>query len=66
LRSRAPAQWFSIGKGIGNYMVYGDFTDQTGDPKTYLFPAGRILGRDPAKVEAVDHQKITESVAHSY
>ena len=62
----AYKQWFSIGKGIGNYMVYGDFTDQTGDPKTYLFPAGRILGRDLGKVEAVDHQKITESVAHSY
>jgi len=62
----AYKEWFSTGKGIGNYMVYGDFTDQTGDARTNVFPAGRILGRDLAKIETLDHQKISETVAHSY
>ncbi len=62
----AYREWFQIGKGIGNYLVYGDFRDQTGDAKTFLFPGGRILNRDLSKVEPVDQANISETVAHSY
>jgi len=60
------SDWFEQGKGIGNYLVYGDFADASGSPDTFLFPAGRILGRDLGKVEPVDQGLITESVAHSW
>lgn len=62
----AYKEWFSIGGGVGNYMVYGDFGDQTGDARTNIFPAGRILNRNLGKVEPLDHEKISETVAHSY
>ncbi len=59
-------EWASIGKGIGNYLVYGDFSDATGAESTFLFPRGRIVGRDLSKVQPVDQTKIAEAVAHSW
>ena len=59
-------EWAEIGTGIGNYMTYGDFTDSTGAESSFIFPRGRILGRDLSKVAAVDHAKIAETVAHSW
>ncbi|MGD9933214.1 MAG: nickel-dependent hydrogenase large subunit [Dehalococcoidia bacterium] len=58
--------WASIGKGIGNYLVYGDFPDATGAESSYVFPAGRIVGRDLSKVLPVDQAQIAETVAHSW
>ncbi len=59
-------EWASIGQGIGNYLVYGDFADSSGDESTFLFPRGRIVGRNLSKVKPVDQQKIAEMVAHSW
>ena len=59
--------WAGIGAGIGNYMAYGDFPeDETGDPRGFYFPRGRILNRDLATVHAVDHTGVAESVVHSW
>ncbi len=59
--------WAGIGKGIGNYMSYGEFAeDDSGQPSAFYLPRGRIMGRDLAKVETVDQTGVAETVAHSY
>jgi Ni,Fe-hydrogenase I large subunit len=59
--------WAAIGKGIGNYMSYGDFPeDDSGLPSAFYLPRGRIMGRDLGKVETVDQSGVAETVDHSY
>jgi [NiFe] hydrogenase large subunit/hydrogenase large subunit len=59
--------WAGIGAGIGNYLAYGDFPeDDSGDPKAFYLPRGRILGRDLSTVHPVDHTGVAETVAHSW
>jgi len=56
-------EWAGIGEGVGNYMSYGDWPDANGVP---WLPAGAILGKDLSTVHPVDHQDVTEYVAHSW
>ena len=59
--------WAAIGKGIGNYMSYGEFAeDDSGLPSAFYLPRGRIMGRDLSKIESVDQGAVSETVAHSY
>jgi Ni,Fe-hydrogenase I large subunit len=59
--------WAALGRGIGNYMSYGEFPqDDSGQPSAFYLPRGRIMGRDLSKVEPVDHTQVAETVAHSY
>ncbi len=61
--------WGAIGKGIGNYMSYGDFpTNGYNDPSNFKFPQGVILNRDLSKVYDVDHRNgdIEEFVNNSW
>ncbi|HYM83743.1 MAG TPA: nickel-dependent hydrogenase large subunit [Candidatus Dormibacteraeota bacterium] len=58
--------WAAIGKGIGNYMSYGEFPEANGADPRYYLPRGRIMNRDLSKVELVDEKDIAETVAHSY
>jgi hydrogenase large subunit len=59
-------EWASIGSGVGNYMVYGDYPeDDTANPRLWL-PSGVIRARNLAKVETFDPRQITEQVAHSW
>ncbi len=61
--------WGAIGKGIGNYMSYGDFpTNGYGDPSNFKFPQGVILNRDLSTVHDVDHRNgdIEEFVNNSW
>ena len=59
--------WAGLGKGIGNYMAYGDFPDTVGgEVDGFYFPRGRIMNRDLSRVEPVDQQLIAETVAHSW
>ena len=61
--------WGGIGKGIGNYMSYGDFpTNGYGDPSNFKFAQGVILNRDLSKVHDVDHRNgdIEEFVNNSW
>ena len=58
--------WASIGSGVGNYMVYGEYPeDDSANPQLFL-PGGIIHGRDLSKIVPVDHAKITEQIAHSW
>ena len=61
--------WGGIGKGIGNYMSYGDFpTNGYADQSSFKFPQGVILNRDLSKVYDVDHRNgdIEEFVNNSW
>ncbi|MFY9780190.1 MAG: nickel-dependent hydrogenase large subunit [Candidatus Baltobacteraceae bacterium] len=58
--------WASIGRGVGNYMSYGEFPEDD-DLKPALFvPAGIIRGRDLAHVEPLDQAHISEYITHSW
>jgi hydrogenase large subunit len=60
-------EWFGYGKGIGNYMAYGDYTlGSIKDPAGFMFPRGMILAQDLAKVLPVDPQQVSEFVTHSW
>jgi Ni,Fe-hydrogenase I large subunit len=59
--------WAAIGKGIGNYMSYGEFPlDNSGQPSAFYLPRGRIMNRDLSKIEPVDQLDVAETVAHSW
>ncbi|WKK65622.1 nickel-dependent hydrogenase large subunit [Lutimonas zeaxanthinifaciens] len=61
--------WGGIGKGVGNYLSYGDFpVNGYGDPSNFKFPQGVILNRDLSKVYDVDHRNgdIEEFVNNSW
>ncbi len=58
--------WASIGAGVGNYLSYGEYPeDDNPNPRLYL-PGGFILNRDITKVQAVEPDKISEYVKHSW
>ena len=53
--------WGGIGKGIGNYMSYGDFpTNGYADLSSFKFQQGIILNNDLSKVHDVDHRSTEE------
>ena len=62
--------WGAQGEGVGNFMCYGDFPeDGIGDPATFLFPRGAILGRDLSTIHEIDldaMDEVKEYVAHSW
>jgi Ni,Fe-hydrogenase I large subunit len=59
--------WASIGKGIGNYLAYGDFPqDDSGNPEGFYLPRGIILNQDLSKVEPVVQSSVAETVSHSW
>ncbi len=57
-----------IGRGLGNYMAYGDFRmdDNPWYKGKTLFPNGLVLNMDLSKVYDVDQSKVTEDVTHSW
>ncbi|HSF14942.1 MAG TPA: nickel-dependent hydrogenase large subunit [Vicinamibacteria bacterium] len=60
-------EWASHGKGVGNYMSYGDFpTTAALDPAQLFLPRGIIFDTDLSAVQPLDMQRIREYVAHSY
>jgi hydrogenase large subunit len=57
--------WGAIGRGFGNYMVYGDFpTKGYNDPSGFKFPSGVIRNRDLTSIEDIDHRDSTEIVEY--
>jgi [NiFe] hydrogenase large subunit/hydrogenase large subunit len=59
--------WAAIGAGVGNYMSYGEFQkDNTSNTTNCWLPAGFIKNKDLSKVLPVDHNKVTEDVAHAW
>jgi Ni,Fe-hydrogenase I large subunit len=62
----AYKDWAAHGKGVGNYLAYGEYPeDDSQKPSLFLRP-GVIRGRDLSKVEPFDPAKVTEYVAHSW
>jgi Ni,Fe-hydrogenase I large subunit len=58
--------WAGHGKGVGNYLVYGEYPEDDANPPKLFLPAGVIRGGDLSKVEPFDPEKITEFVKHSW
>jgi hydrogenase large subunit len=59
--------WAGYGSGVGNYLAYGEFPNDTVSNTANLWlPRGIIKNRDLSKVHPVDHLKITEYVTHSW
>jgi hydrogenase large subunit len=58
--------WASVGAGVGNYLVYGDYPESAGENPELFLPAGVIRGRDLSNIDPFDQRKITEQVAHSW
>ncbi|GAB4390133.1 MAG: nickel-dependent hydrogenase large subunit [Thermodesulfovibrionales bacterium] len=60
-------EWAGYGEGVGNYLAYGVFQQDTVSNTDNLWlPRGIILGKDLSKVHPVDHEKIAEYVTHSW
>jgi hydrogenase large subunit len=58
--------WASHGRGVGNYLVYGEYPLTDGKNAPLFLPGGVIRDRNLTKVERVDTKKITEQVKHSW
>ncbi|MFN8062989.1 MAG: nickel-dependent hydrogenase large subunit [Vicinamibacterales bacterium] len=62
--------WGGIGGGLSNYMAYGDLpTNGYGDPSSFKFPRGVILGRnlnEVLPVDPTDPMEVQEYVTHSW
>ena len=58
------------GGGLGNYLSYGDFPEQSvHDASSLLWPRGVILGKDLSTIHDVDPRdmnQVTEEVSHSW
>ncbi len=57
-----------VGRGLGNYMAYGDFRmdDNPWYKGKTLFPNGLVLNMDLSTVYDVDQKKVAEDVTHSW
>ena len=61
-------EWAGLGKGVGNFLAYGDFPmDTSGDPAALWLPRGIVwqqnLGAPP---QPLDQGRIQEYIAHSW
>jgi [NiFe] hydrogenase large subunit/hydrogenase large subunit len=58
--------WAAYGAGVGNYLSYGEYPETDDAAPTKFLPSGVLRNKDISKVEAFDHNKVTESVTHSW
>ena len=58
--------WAGHGRGVGNYLAYGEYPDDDSANPMLFLPRGIIRGRDLSKVEPFDQTKVTEYVTHSW
>lgn len=60
-------EWAGYGEGVGNFLAYGEFPNDTvSNTENLWLPRGIILNKDLSKVHKVEHEKITEYVTHSW
>jgi hydrogenase large subunit len=63
-------EWAKYGGGLKNYLAYGEYpTKGYGNPDSFKFARGAILGRDLSTVHPVnprDAQEIKEYISHSW
>ena len=55
-----------IGRGIGNYVSFGEFPEDDSDAPALLLPRGRIMDHDPSVVFGADQSGVAETVAHAH
>jgi len=59
--------WAELGEATGNFLTCGDLPlDPSGDPASYAFPGGLILGRDLGRIEPFEQEAVTEEVARAW
>ncbi len=62
--------WSKYGGGLSNYLSYGEYpTKGYGNPQSFKYARGAVLGRDLSTVHPVnprDEQEIKEYIAHSW
>jgi Ni,Fe-hydrogenase I large subunit len=58
--------WAGHGRGVGNYLVYGEYPDADGANAPLFLPSGVIRGRDLGAVEDFDPARVSEFVTHSW
>ena len=58
--------WAAHGRGVGNYLVYGEYPENDSARPSLFLPSGVIRNRDLSRVEIFDPAKITEQVKHSW
>jgi len=58
--------WAGYGKGVGNYLVYGEYPEDDGAKPSLFLPSGVIRNGALDKLEEFDPAKITEHVKHSW
>jgi hydrogenase large subunit len=62
--------WGAIGGGLENYLAYGDLpTTSYGDPASFKFPRGAIIGRnlnEVVPIDAKDTDQVREYISHSW
>lgn len=58
--------WAGHGRGVGNYLAYGEYPDDDSARPSLFLPRGIIRGRDLSRVEPFDQMKVTEYVSHSW
>ncbi len=59
--------WAGHGAGVGNFMSYGEFPNDTvSNTENMWLPRGIIYNKDLSKVHPVDHNKVTEYVTRSW
>jgi Ni,Fe-hydrogenase I large subunit len=62
----AYKDWAGHGKGVGNYLAYGEYPDDDTTAPALFLKGGVIHGRDLSKVAPFDPGKVTEYVSHSW
>jgi Ni,Fe-hydrogenase I large subunit len=54
-------EWAGLGEGTGNFLACGDLPlDPAGDPESFAFPGGVILGRDLTRIHPFEQDRVTE------
>lgn len=55
-----------VGAGIGHYLAFGAFPEDSSARPVLLAPRGRVMDRDPRSVIQVADVGVAESVAHAW
>lgn len=58
--------WAGHGRGVGNYLVFGEYPEGEGMNATLYLPSGVLRNRNLSRVEPFDPQKVAEHVKHSW
>jgi len=61
-------EWAALGQGVGDYLAYGDFPeDSGGEVDSFLLPRGLVVDRDLSTApQPLDQEQIREYVTHSW